>query len=51
MADARINETKFIYLHEMWGEASDEWFGDIVGVVIYSNAFPVNGVQIMMVPR
>lgn len=47
MADARIYETKFIHSSEMW----TDWFGDVVGVVIYSNAFPVNGVQIWIVPK
>lgn len=47
MADARINETVFLYADEYHAD----WFGDVVGVVLYSNTFNPNGVQIMMVPR
>lgn len=46
MADAKINDTVYIPIEELPGIG--EQYGN-VGVVVYSNTFNVNGVQILMI--
>lgn len=46
MADAKINDTVYIPVEELPG-IGDQY--GTVGVVVYSNTFNVNGVQILMI--
>jgi len=48
MSDAKINDTVFVDNQMMPGVGHENYGG--VGVVIYSNTFNVNGVQVWIVP-